>query len=183
MGQNRDKLHDFAPHLLNISPVNLRANNVRPYRDWRFDENLCLLTQSRAVVLPDKPTVVLTVVQHIKGAHNHLGGVTAGEGAFIAHTAQGGENVAGVEVGTGLHRPCGGHGPLADADEDEDASRSFRHTLRGFLSTGLRLAAILGVALAVLGYAAAFEIIPYRAANTLYVLGALLLLQRLLVCC
>ncbi len=66
-------------------------------------------------------------------------------------------------------------------DEEEDAPRSFRQTLRGFLSIGLKMAAVIGVVAAAIGYAYAIDALVFPAANTLYLLGLLLLLQRLSV--
>lgn len=65
--------------------------------------------------------------------------------------------------------------------EEADAARSFRQSLRGMVSRGLILAAVIAVVLAALGYSAAFEAIPYPAGMTLYVFGVLLILQRLSV--
>lgn len=67
------------------------------------------------------------------------------------------------------------------SDETTDAPRTFRDTLRSILSTGLMLAALIGVACAALGYATAYAAFPFPAGVTLYVLGVLLLLQRLSV--
>ncbi|SLN14427.1 DUF3772 domain-containing protein [Pseudooctadecabacter jejudonensis] len=66
-------------------------------------------------------------------------------------------------------------------DEDADAARSFRQSLRGMASRGLKGAAIVAVLLACLGYPLAFSAIVFPAGVTLYVLGILLILQRLSV--
>lgn len=66
-------------------------------------------------------------------------------------------------------------------DIDPEAPRTFRQSLRGILSRGLMLVSLLGFVLAALGYATAFEAFPYPAGLTLYVMGVLLLLQRLSV--
>ncbi|MBU2993124.1 DUF3772 domain-containing protein [Octadecabacter sp. 1_MG-2023] len=63
----------------------------------------------------------------------------------------------------------------------EDAPRSFRVALRAIISRGLMVAAIAGLIFAALGYSNAFELITEPAAQTLYVLGVLILLQRLSV--
>ncbi len=70
------------------------------------------------------------------------------------------------------------HTPVPD---QEDAPKSFRQTLRAILSRGLMVVAVLGVVFAALGYSNAFAALPYPAGITLYVLGVLLLLQRLSV--
>jgi len=67
------------------------------------------------------------------------------------------------------------------ATQEADAARSFRQSLRGMISRGLMLAAVLAIVLAALGYSRAFDAIPYPAGMTLYVLGLLLILQRLSV--
>lgn len=64
---------------------------------------------------------------------------------------------------------------------DEEGPRSFRMALRGIASRGVMIAAAAGVALAALGYANGLELITLPAAMTLFVLGILLLLQRLSV--
>ena len=65
--------------------------------------------------------------------------------------------------------------------EDGDIQRSFRQSLRGILSRGLLIVSLIGLVCASLGYATSFEAFPYPAGVTLYVLGILLLLQRLSV--
>ena len=69
----------------------------------------------------------------------------------------------------------------AKIEDDTDVSRTFRETLRSILSTGLMIVSLVGFVLAALGYATAFEAFPYPAGVTLFVLGILLLLQRLSV--
>lgn len=64
-------------------------------------------------------------------------------------------------------------------NEDVDEPRQFRIGLRAAISRGLMLAAVVGVVLAALGYANAFEMVTFPAARTILVLALLLLLQRL----
>lgn len=75
-----------------------------------------------------------------------------------------------------------GHSMRHTAVSQEDGgARSFRQSLRAILSRGLMVAAVAGVVFAALGYSNAIELITYPAAMTLYVVGVVLLLQRLSV--
>jgi len=65
--------------------------------------------------------------------------------------------------------------------EDALARVSFRQTLRKLLSRGMMVTAVAAVLFAGLGYSTTFDALPYPAGITLYVLGILLLLQRLSV--
>ncbi len=66
-------------------------------------------------------------------------------------------------------------------DVADDAPRLARVTLRALLSRGLMLAAIAGLVFAALGYSNAFDAITLPAAITVFVLGILVMLQRLSV--
>ena len=66
-------------------------------------------------------------------------------------------------------------------EQPEGAERSFRTTLRSFLSKGLMLAAVVGVVFAALGYSNAFNVATMPAAITVYVVAVMMLLQRLSV--
>lgn len=70
------------------------------------------------------------------------------------------------------------HSPEPEEPEDRP---SFRQTLRSLLSRGVMIVALVSVILAALGYSAAFDAFAYPAGITLFVLGALLVLQRLSV--
>lgn len=70
--------------------------------------------------------------------------------------------------------------PLEHAD-GPDIGGSFRATVRNFLSRGLMFSAVGGVVLAALGYASAFSGLTAPAAVTIYVIGILVLLQKLSV--
>ncbi|PVA08216.1 mechanosensitive ion channel family protein [Thalassorhabdomicrobium marinisediminis] len=66
-------------------------------------------------------------------------------------------------------------------DASDDASRSFRVTLRTLLSRGLKIVAVVGVVAGAVGYINAFEAVTAPAALTVYVVAVMLLLQRLSV--
>ncbi|MEL6959140.1 MAG: DUF3772 domain-containing protein [Pseudomonadota bacterium] len=67
----------------------------------------------------------------------------------------------------------------ADGEAEVAGPRSFKAVLRALIARGLMVIAVGGLVFAAVGYVNAFELITLPAAYTLYVLGALVLLQRL----
>lgn len=67
------------------------------------------------------------------------------------------------------------------SDEDQNPARSFRFVMRRLLARVLLVMGVVGLAVGALGYVAALELIVVPAAITLYVLGLLIVLQRLSV--
>lgn len=69
----------------------------------------------------------------------------------------------------------------SDRPDDDSGSRTFRQALRGILSRGLKVTAVAGLVLSAIGYGNAIELILVPSAMTIYVMGILVLLQRLSV--
>lgn len=67
----------------------------------------------------------------------------------------------------------------APSEEDADAPRPYRVILRATIGRALRMVGLGAVVLGLLGYADLFDLLIYATSGTLFLLGALILLQRL----